>query len=49
MVGERIFKEGDRLEPYYVAAYAAYRLEFLFGDVPLTVEIGDVDTAWLRG
>jgi hypothetical protein len=30
MVGERIFKEGDRLEPYYVAAYAAYRLEFLF-------------------
>lgn len=30
MVGERIFKEGDRLEPYYTAAFAAYRLEFLF-------------------
>jgi len=30
MVGDRIFKEGDRLEPYYVSAYAAYRLEFLF-------------------
>jgi hypothetical protein len=30
MVGDKIFKESDRLEPYYVAAYAAYRLEFLF-------------------
>lgn len=30
LVGEKIFKGGDRLEPYYVAAYAAYRLEFLF-------------------
>lgn len=30
LVGDKIFKKGDRLEPYYVAAFAAYRLEFLF-------------------
>ncbi|MBI2584621.1 MAG: AIPR family protein [Rhodospirillales bacterium] len=30
LVGQSIFKEGHRLEPYYVAAYAAYRLDFLF-------------------
>ena len=29
-VGDKIFKNGHRLEPYYVAAFAAYRLEFLF-------------------
>jgi hypothetical protein len=30
MVGKRIFVAGDRLESYYVAAYAAYRLESSF-------------------
>jgi hypothetical protein len=29
-VGTTIFAEQDRLEPYYVSAYALYRLEFLF-------------------
>jgi hypothetical protein len=29
-VGKEIFKDGDRMEPYYVAAYAAYRLARLF-------------------
>lgn len=29
LVGYRIFKEGDRLEPYYAAAFGYYRLEFL--------------------
>jgi len=28
-VGEKIFREGDKLEPYYVAAFATYRLECL--------------------
>lgn len=28
-VGETIFREGDKLEPYYVAAFATYRLESL--------------------
>lgn len=30
LVGEQIFKEGHRLESYYAAAWASYRLEFLF-------------------
>jgi hypothetical protein len=30
MVGDKIFKEEHRLEPYYASAYAAYRLDFLF-------------------
>lgn len=38
LVGEQIFKEGDRLEPYYVAAFAAYRLEFLFRNQRLESE-----------
>lgn len=38
LVGDRIFKEGDRIEPYYVAAYAAYRLEFLFRNVKIAPE-----------
>ncbi|MBX3490944.1 AIPR family protein [Parvibaculum sp.] len=29
-VGKDIFRDGDRMEPYYVAAYAAYRLTRLF-------------------
>lgn len=28
-VGKEIFAKGHRLEPYYIAAYAAYRLDFL--------------------
>ena len=30
LVGEKIFIEGDKFEPYYVASYSAYKLEFLF-------------------
>lgn len=29
-VGKDIFVDGDKLEPYYVSAYALYRLEYLF-------------------
>ncbi len=29
-VGKDIFRDGDRMEPYYLAAYAAYRLNRLF-------------------
>jgi hypothetical protein len=29
-VGKEIFGKGHRMEPYYVAAYALYRLEYLF-------------------
>ncbi|CAN7655652.1 AIPR family protein [Bosea sp. LjRoot90] len=29
-VGKDIFVDGDKLEPYYISAYALYRLEFLF-------------------
>ena len=29
-VGQDIFAEGDKLEPYFVSALAAYRLEYLF-------------------
>jgi len=29
-VGKDIFGKGDRLEPYYTAAFALYRLEYLF-------------------
>jgi hypothetical protein len=38
LVGVEIFKEGDRLEPYYVAAFAAYRLDFLFRNQKLDSE-----------
>jgi hypothetical protein len=38
LVGDKIFKEGDRLEPYYTAAFAAYRLEFLFRNRKLDSE-----------
>ncbi|MCX5152780.1 AIPR family protein [Streptomyces sp. NBC_00291] len=36
-VGTRIFYDGHKLEPYYVAAYAHFKLEFLFrsGGVPV--------------
>lgn len=36
MVGHKIFGEGDMCEPYYVAAYSAYRLEqqFKSGKIP---------------
>ena len=30
LVGEKIYKEGDKFEPYYVASYSAYKLEFYF-------------------
>lgn len=30
MVGHSIFKESDRMYPYYTAAYASFRLEWLF-------------------
>lgn len=29
-VGKDIFKDGDKLEPYYAAAFALYKLEYLF-------------------
>jgi hypothetical protein len=29
-IGQTIFVDGERLEPYYVAALASYRLEYLF-------------------
>ncbi|QGV78590.1 hypothetical protein EIZ62_10300 [Streptomyces ficellus] len=36
-VGERIFNPAHKLEPYYVAAYAHFKLEFLFrnGGIPV--------------
>jgi len=37
-VGERIFGDGHRLEPYYAAAYAHYKLEFLFRNGALPVK-----------
>ena len=38
MVGEKIFVKGHKKEPYYVAAYAAYRLEFLLRNQKLGAE-----------
>lgn len=38
-VGKTIFVPDDKLEPYYVAAYAAYRLEYLFRS-------GSIDAAY---
>lgn len=38
LVGEKIFSQGHRLEPYYVAAFASYRLEFLFRNQKLASE-----------
>lgn len=38
MVGEDIFVRGHKKEPYYVAAYAAYRLEFLLRNQKLGAE-----------
>jgi AIPR protein len=35
-VGTDIFAEGHRLEPYYVSAFALYRLEYLFRNYRLT-------------
>ncbi|MEQ8958518.1 MAG: AIPR family protein, partial [Coleofasciculus sp. C2-GNP5-27] len=37
-VGVKMLRETDRLEPYYVAAFAAYRLEFLFRNKKLGSE-----------
>jgi hypothetical protein len=34
-VGKDIFGKGDRLEPYYTAAFALYRLEYLFRNAKL--------------
>jgi len=36
-VGKDIFADGDRLEPYYVSAFALYKLEYLFrnGTIPV--------------
>jgi len=38
-VGTEIFNPAHRLEPYYVAAYAHYRLEFLFRNQVLPSEL----------
>jgi hypothetical protein len=38
-VGTDIFNPEDRLEPYYVAAYAHYRLEFLFRNQVLSSDL----------
>ncbi|KJK05897.1 hypothetical protein UB46_43165, partial [Burkholderiaceae bacterium 16] len=38
-VGKTIFVPDDKLEPYYAAAYAAYRLEYLFRS-------GSIDAAY---
>lgn len=36
-VGTKIFNESHKLEPYYTAAYAYYKLEFLFRNASLPV------------
>jgi hypothetical protein len=36
-VGDKIFNEHHKLDPYYVAAYASYKLEFLFRNSGLPV------------
>lgn len=36
-VGDKIFNEGHKLEPYYSAAYASYKLEFFFRNGTLPV------------
>jgi len=36
-VGKRIFSEGQQLEPYYVSAYAYYKLEFVFRNTQIPV------------
>lgn len=36
-VGTKIFNDGHKLEPYYVSAYAYYKLEFLFRNNLLSV------------
>lgn len=38
-VGTEIFNKDHRLEPYYVAAFAHYRLEFLFRNQSLPAEL----------
>jgi hypothetical protein len=38
-IGTLIFKKDDRLEPYYAAAFAHYRLEFLFRSGALNSEL----------
>jgi len=38
-VGTEIFNKNHRLEPYYVAAFAHYRLEFLFRNQSLPAEL----------
>jgi hypothetical protein len=36
-VGTKVFNDGHKLEPYYVAAYGFYKLEFLFRNSSLPV------------
>lgn len=38
-IGTKIFNDTHRLDPYYTAAYAHYRLEFLFRN-------GGIDAAY---
>ncbi|MGA5201377.1 AIPR family protein [Streptomyces variegatus] len=37
-VGSRIFNDGHKLDPYYVSAYAHFKLEFLFRNGPVPVK-----------
>ncbi|MEU8646277.1 AIPR family protein [Streptomyces sp. NPDC005381] len=37
-VGSRIFHDGHKLDPYYVSAYAHFKLEFLFRNGPVPVK-----------
>lgn len=39
-IGDKIFNDEHKLEPYYSAAYAWYRLEYLFrkGDIPVNLK-----------
>lgn len=42
LVGTKIFHENHKLDPYYTAAYAAYKLEYLFrnGSLPVSYKPG---------
>jgi hypothetical protein len=47
-VGNKIFHEDHKLEPYYGAAYAFYKLEYLFrnGSLPCTTSPRDITCLW---
>lgn len=47
-VGDRIFNEHHKLEPYYVSAYAYYKLEFLFRNGALPVYYKATSCSWRR-